>query len=138
MKLNMKTYAMLMGFLIASHNVSANPTTLTFKNEYGSNLELHVENQKALTGTFTTAVASKECQEVIGQKRPIIGYIDGTAITFSVNYPSCGSILTFTGHINQKRDTIKAISIVAHQMKSFTQGPGSQFIGQNTFVKTKG
>ncbi len=133
----MKAYAILMGFFIANHPVCANPNTLNFKNQYGSHLELTVGKQNALTGTFITAVASKECQDAIGQKRPIIGYIDGTAITLSVNYPSCGSILTLTGHINQKRDTIEATSILAHQMTSFTQGPGSQFIGHNTFVKSK-
>ncbi|MCW8405366.1 avidin/streptavidin family protein [Legionella pneumophila] len=137
MKLNIRTYAVIMSLSLANHIAFAE-NTITYQNTRGSTLELNFNEQNTLTGTFTTAVASKECQDVIGLARPIIGYIDGTAITFSVNYPTCGSVVTLTGHINSNKEKIDTIAIIAHQMSSFTEGPGSQFISHDTFIKSKG
>ncbi|HAT8894440.1 TPA: hypothetical protein F8S33_15375 [Legionella pneumophila] len=135
MKLNIKTCAIIMSLSFANHMVFADQNTITYKNMRGSILELNLSKQNTLSGTFTTAVASKECQDVIGTKRPIIGYIDGTAITFSINYPTCGSVVTLTGHINPNKDTIDTIAVIAHQASTFTGGPGSQFITHDTFIK---
>lgn len=137
MKLNIRTCVVMMSLSLASHIAFAE-NTITYQNTRGSTLELNFNKQNSLTGTFTTSVASKECQDVIGLARPIIGYIYGTAITFSVNYPTCGSVVTLTGHINSNKEKIDTIAIIAHQMSSFTEGPGSQFISHDTFIKSKG
>ena len=138
MKLNIRTCAIMMSLSLANQMVFAEKNGITYENSRGSILELNFNKKGPLTGTFTTAVASKECQDVIGRERPITGYLEGTAITFSVNYPTCGSVVTLTGHINPSKDTIDAIAIIVHQASSFTEGPGSQFITHDTFMqKTK-
>ena len=124
-----------MGFLLANHMVFAGQNTVLYENKQGSTLELNFTQQNTLTGTFTTAIASKKCQSVIGTKRPVIGYIDGTAITFSINYPSCGSIVTLTGHITPQKDIIDAITVIAHQTKTLTKDMNAQLIRHDTFVK---
>lgn len=106
----------------------------TFKNTRGSILELHVDANNLVIGTFTTAVASKECQQTIGIKRPITGYVAGSAITISVSYPSCSSVLTFIGNIDEDKGTIDATSIIARQSPQvFAHGSSTQFITHDTF-----
>ncbi|MDX1837180.1 hypothetical protein DIZ81_07000 [Legionella taurinensis] len=110
--------------------------TITYKNERGSVLTLHFTSKDTLSGTFKTAVASKECQEAIGSERPVVGYIVKNAITISVDYPACGSVLTFIGNIEQGKAMIDTTSILAHQSTHIaTQGPGARFIGHDVFKR---
>ncbi|MBA2653005.1 MAG: hypothetical protein H0U73_12190 [Tatlockia sp.] len=108
----------------------------TYKNQRGSLLELEVMPDNKIQGFFTTAVASKSCQEAIGKKQPIIGYTVGNVLTFSVVYPSCGSVVSITGNFGKKQTKIDTLSIVNHQSVDIThEGPGSRFIGHDSYRK---
>lgn len=131
-----KLSAVILSLSLASQGLLADEP-ITYKNKRGSLLELHFNPNNELTGTFTTAVASKECKDVIGAKQPIIGYADGSAISLSVNYPSCGSIVTLIGHINTNKDRMDIIALIAHQQSLFDKGAGTETITQDTFVKVK-
>lgn len=107
---------------------------LTFKNQRGSVLELNVLDDNKIEGYFTTAVASKTCPEAIGKKRPVLGYIVGNAITLSVVYPKCGSVLSITGNLGKNQKTIDTISILNRQAEDIThEGPGARFIGHDSY-----
>ena len=55
-----------------------------------------------LTGTFTTAVASKNCQKVIGQPMPISGFYTGNAFTLSINFPMCNTVVAMVGNMTSQ------------------------------------
>lgn len=107
--------------------------TLTYKNTRGSVLELQVDSKDTLSGTFTTAVASKECQQVIGTKRPVTGYITNNTITISISYPDCGSVVTFIGNMDTDKKTIDTTAVAAHPNPVFAQGSSTQLISHDTF-----
>ncbi|CZG21267.1 TPA: avidin/streptavidin family protein [Legionella pneumophila] len=114
----------------------AQQDVLTFKNTRGSILELKTLSDNKVEGYFTTAVASKSCPQAIGQKRPITGYAVGNTVTFSVVYPGCGSVLSFSGNFTKKGNIIDTISILTHQAQDIThEGPGARFIGHDRFKK---
>src|SRR5438445_109335 len=96
-----------------NQNIFAGNNAITYKNTRGSILKLQINSDNTLTGFFTTAVASKECQQVIGMKRPIVGYIAKNALTFSVSYPECG-VVNFIGNIEDNQKIIDTTAIVAH------------------------
>ena len=54
-----------------------------------------------------------------------------------INYPTCGSVVSLTGHINSNKDTIDTIAIIAHQA-SITNDLGAQFITHDIFLKDEG
>ncbi|KTC96100.1 avidin/streptavidin family protein [Legionella erythra] len=136
MNLKAITCAALVTLSAGTQAATADRETITYKNERGSVLTLHFTSKDTLSGTFTTAVASKECQQAIGNQRPVIGYIVKNAITISVDYPACGSVLAFIGNIEQDKATIDVTAILAHQSTHIaTQGPGARFIGHDVFKR---
>jgi hypothetical protein len=115
---------------------SAFANTITFKNERGSTLELNILADNKVEGSFTTAVASKTCPEAINKKRPITGYIVGNALTFSVVYPKCESVLSITGNLSKDQSLIDTVSILNKQSADVThEGPGARFIGHDSYTK---
>jgi hypothetical protein len=116
--------------------INAQQNTITFKNQRGSILELNVLENNKIDGYFTTAVASKTCPQAIDQKRPIIGYITGNALTFSVVYPMCNSVLSVTGNISKDKKVIDTLAILNKQADDVThEGPGARFIGHDSYEK---
>lgn len=114
----------------------AEKNELTFKNQRGSILELHLLADNKIEGYFTTAVASKTCPTAINKKRPITGYLIGNAITFSVVYPMCKSVLSVSGNLDNKKTTIDTISILNKQASDIIhEGPGARFIGHDSYQK---
>ena len=84
---------------------------------------------------FTT-LASKECQQAIGMKRPIVGYTAKNAITFSVNYPECGSVVTFIGNIENNKSVIDTTAIVAHpSIQTAKETAGARMISHDVFTR---
>ncbi|MBA2656198.1 MAG: hypothetical protein H0U70_04350 [Tatlockia sp.] len=129
------TFSILAMTLICS-SVFAEQGVQTYKNQRGSLLELEIIGDNKIQGFFTTAVASKSCPEAIGKKQPIIGYTVGNALTFSVVYPSCGSVVSITGNFLKKQSKIDTLSIVNHQSNNVThEGPDSRFIGHDRYHK---
>lgn len=57
----------------------AQGATLHLKNQRGSTLNLTLNDNGSVSGTFETAVASKNCQQVIGKARPVTGFYSGNS-----------------------------------------------------------
>lgn len=136
--MNFKTlfYASTIISSLLSHSAFAEPNAITFKNKRGSVLELNILPDNSVEGYFTTAVASKTCPEAINKKRPITGYIVGNALTFSVVYPMCESVLSVTGNLDETLSFIDTISILNKQATDIIhEGPGARFIGHDSYSK---
>jgi hypothetical protein len=73
------------------------PTTTTWKNQRGSTMVLTNDGKGNLTGTYKTAVGCKP-----GVPRKLFGTINGSAITFIVNWEDCGSVTAWTGHFDDR------------------------------------
>jgi hypothetical protein len=109
---------------------------MIFKNQRGSILEFNSLADNKIKGYFTTAVASKSCPDAIGTKRPIVGYTVGNAMTFSVVYPMCNSVLSITGNFSKNQASIDTISILNLQSDDITlEGPSARFIGHDSYKK---
>ncbi len=122
-------------FSLLAQPVFAESNGVTYKNTKGSILQLTINPDNTLTGSFTTAVASKECQQAIGMKRPIAGYIAKNALTFSVSYPECG-VVTFIGNIEDNQKLIDTTALVAHPTNHFAkEGPGARMISHDVFTR---
>ncbi|WP_043873244.1 avidin/streptavidin family protein [Legionella massiliensis] len=110
--------------------------TMVFKNENGSVLELSAGENSTVSGYFTTAVATKECQQAVGQKRPVVGFLTGNALTLSIAYPDCGSALSIIGNLKDDNKAIDTTWVVSHQLASAkNQGLAAQFIGHNIYQR---
>lgn len=126
---------LLMSAFLIKPTMAATPT-MTFKNLKGSVLEISILADNKITGFFTTAVASKSCPQAINTKRPITGYLVGNALTFSVVYPMCESLLSVTGNFDNNKKMIDTLSILNKQAKDIIHdGPGARFIGHDTYNK---
>lgn len=131
-----KICILAMVFLFSSPGVLAT-NAITYQNSRGSILTLQINSNQTLSGTFTSAVASKECPQAIGMKRPIIGFIAKNALTISISYPECG-VVNFIGNIEDNNNVIDAISIVAHESNHIAkEGPGARLIGHDVFNRIK-
>lgn len=121
---------------IVCQPIYAVQNTMIFKNQRGSILELNSLADNKIEGYFTTAVASKACPDAIGTKRPIVGYTVGNAMTFSVVYPMCNSVLSITGNFSKNQASIDTISILNLQSDDIIhEGPGARFIGHDSYKK---
>lgn len=137
MKLKYTGYIAILSLALLSQSVFATNDTITYKNTRGSTLTLKFGSDNTLAGVFTTAVASKECQQAIGMKRPIVGYTANNAITFSVNYPECGSVVTFIGNIENNKKVIDTTAIVAHpSIQIAKEAVGARMISHDVFSRS--
>lgn len=137
--MNLKTIcctALITSALLSPATYATQGITLAFKNQRGSLLELTIQSENQISGYFTTAVASKTCPDAIGTKRPITGYMVGNALTFSVVYPMCQSVLNISGNFTQSQNKIDTLSLLTQQAVDSThEGPGARFIGHDSFKK---
>ena len=116
-------------------NVMAENNFLSYKNTRGSILKLQINPDNSVTGFFTSAVASKECQKAIGMQRPITGYIEKNALAFSVNYPGCG-VVTFIGNIEDNQKTIDTTAMITHTADSSSkEGMKARMITHDVFSR---
>lgn len=127
----------VLGFFLFANITFAGDGMLTYKNNRGSVLKLQFSADNVLIGTYTTAVASKECPQVIGLERPIIGYITNNALAISIGYPACGSVVTFIGNIENDRSAIDTTSLVVHQSRDLTKSKkqATRFVGHDVFSR---
>ncbi len=125
-----------MVLVLLCQSVFASSDRITFKNQRGSILELILLPDNKIEGYFTTAVASKTCPKAINTKRPISGYFIGNAITISVVYPMCSSVVSMTGNFDSKKQSIDTISILNKQAEDVIhEGPGARYIGHDFYEK---
>lgn len=122
--------------ICSSTAIAKNDLITHYKNARGSNLTVQVDENNNITGTFTTAVATKQCPQAVGVEQSIIGYIVNNALTISIAYPDCGSVLTFIGNIDKNSGYIDVTSILAQQSnKILDNGNGVQLITHDTFKR---
>ncbi|MGQ3890038.1 avidin/streptavidin family protein [Legionella sp. CNM-1927-20] len=127
---------LLITFAVLSPSVFAAQKIITFKNERGSILQLNMGSNNKVGGYFTTAVASKTCLQAINVKRPITGFMIGNAITISIVYPMCKSVLSLSGNFDKNKQTLDTISILNKQSDNIThEGPGARFIGHDFYKR---
>ena len=108
----------------------------TYKNARGSVLKLKFNDDNTITGTFITAVASKECQQAIGTRKPVTGYITKNSIAFVVSYPECGAVVSLAGNIEDNKSLIDTTAIIVHSTAHIaTEGPGARMISHDVFNK---
>lgn len=129
--------AIVLGFALGSQTIFAEDVISSYQNGYGSLLKLSNASENRIHGSFTTAVASAKCQQVVGVEKPVTGYQVNKVISFIVTYPECGSIVTFTGHLN-KDNEIEMTALVTRQpvdvdKKEFHE----QFINHSVFKPVK-
>ena len=77
---------------------------VNYKNQAGSGLTLNFKEDGSLSGTFSTKIASRACQQYVDQARPIAGFYAGTTLSFTVSFPACGSTVAFVGTFTQNKD----------------------------------
>lgn len=129
--------SLAIGLTLTANAATAESDTSTWKNARGSTLTLQFLDKNALSGTFTTAVATKQCPKAVGMKRDINGFIVKNAITISVSYPDCGTVLTFIGNIDKQNGTLETTSILAQQADQvFAEGNGIQLITHDSFKRS--
>ncbi len=81
--------------------------SLWYQNAAGSRMELIFSDTGGLSGTYVSALGCAK-----DTPAPLIGWSNGKAITFTVNFGDCGSITSWAGHVNDDGtiDTIWTLS----------------------------
>ncbi|WP_242604666.1 avidin/streptavidin family protein [Legionella busanensis] len=135
MKANLLNLLLII-FAFSSQTTFAAQNTISYKNERGSILQLNIQDNNKIDGYFTTAVASKTCPQAINVKRPITGFMIGNAITVSIVYPMCESVLSLSGNFDKNKQTLDTISILNKQAENIIkEGPGARFIGHDFYKR---
>ncbi len=74
-------------------------------NELGSTMTIQtVGSDGLITGTYVTAVGCGA-----GKVRPLRGWYNGGAITFTVNWQECSSLTSWTGNVSATSPTIETL-----------------------------
>lgn len=117
-------------------NTTVNNQPIKFQNQRGSILEIQKEgDDKAgkISGTFSTAVSSKNCQGVIGKPQPITGFYNGNAVAITVNFPTCHAVVAFIGNFNSD-NKLDTLWLDGHQgSTSNTSDWNNRLIGHDEF-----
>jgi Avidin family len=131
MKRNIRNSVLCL-ILTLSSVVCAN--TIKYKNANNSILMLKVGSTNKLTGKFTTAVPIAKCKDVIGIPTTLSGILDGSNISFSVKYPSCESVVSFDGHIDEDFNNI---TVDATQKFLFPNADIKETVTHEVFTKVE-
>lgn len=73
--------------------------TVSYTNQSGSTMSVAISDKGTVSGTYNTALGCG-----VGTSRPLKGFKNGTAITFTVSFEECGSITSWVGHIQDNGD----------------------------------
>lgn len=85
--------------LVLASWASSADDTLSYINQSGSTMAVTISGKGAVSGTYATALGCG-----VGTSRPLKGFKNGTAITFTVSFEECGSITSWVGHIQENGD----------------------------------
>jgi len=81
---------MQMSFAYANESLTG-----TWRNDAGSEMELVEDLNGNLSGVYRTALG---CEQ--GVAKPLVGWRNKNAVSFSVNFQDCGSLTAWSGHIS--------------------------------------
>jgi len=70
-----------------------------FTNQAGSSMSFAIDEKGAIKGSYISALGCG-----IGKKRPLTGWRNAKAITFSVNFEDCGSVTSWVGHSSDLKE----------------------------------
>lgn len=109
-------------------------TTTKWKNQRGSTLVLINDGRGNLTGEFKTAVG---CEA--GTPRKLFGTINGTAISFTVNFEGCISITAWNGHFDNASNPqkIKTLWLLTIGTPTAPSDFKSTLAGSDEFMRTQ-
>ncbi|MCP4341076.1 MAG: hypothetical protein GY799_19855 [Desulfobulbaceae bacterium] len=68
------------------------PSGNAWTNELGSEMTVNIDTSGAITGTYSSAVGCGA-----GKPRPMAGFCNGYAVTFSVSWQECGATTAWNG-----------------------------------------
>ncbi len=117
MKLFKSTAFIVSSLVCISFTHSLQAQGMIYKNQRGSIMELVLHPQDGnvgtITGTFTTAVGN--CKTDMGVAMPITGFVNGNAISVSINFPHCKQVVAMTGHLLEENNTLYTLWLDASQ-----------------------
>jgi hypothetical protein len=71
------------------------PNGQVWQNELGSQMNVNFDATGLMSGTYTTGVGCGA-----GTSRPLTGFCNGSAVTFTVNWQECSSVTAWSGTYN--------------------------------------
>jgi len=101
--------------------------SIKYINQSGSTMEFKVSDSGTVEGYYKTALG---CD--VGIKRPLSGFKNGTAITFTVSFEECGSITSWVGHVQDSGDIITIWTLARGN-----EGWDAKLTGTSTFKVVK-
>lgn len=84
----------------ASQTAQAHEMDGLWINEAGSAVEITVEQDGSLTGTYRTELGAPDADSQF----PLTGWTQGDVIAFSVNFTDFGSITSWSGQLSEDED----------------------------------
>jgi hypothetical protein len=118
-----------LGLLLAmvSSLAMAEDSSQNYRNQAGSTMTLYISDRGEITGSYTTALGCG-----VGIDRSLVGWKNGNAITFIVNFGECGSLTSWVGHIQDNGDIV-TIWTLARGGESWD----AKLTGTSTFMPIK-
>jgi hypothetical protein len=113
---------------------------IKYRNQRGSMMVLNWHSDKdekantgTLTGTFTSTVG---CKAGVNKPMPIMGVYSGNAISLSINFPECHSVVAITGNINADASELQTLWLRAGDVKDAAgKNWDSNVVGSDYFRK---
>lgn len=105
----------------------AEDSTQNYRNQAGSAMTLHISDTGEITGSYRTAIGCG-----VGVDRPLIGWKNGKAISFTVNFGECGSLTSWVGHIQEGGDIVTIWTLARGN-----EGWDAKLTGTSTFKSIK-
>ncbi|MDX7902465.1 avidin/streptavidin family protein [Acinetobacter baumannii] len=105
-------------------------------NELGSTLIIKSANNQQITGEYKTAKGAPTPTESF----PLVGFISGDLISFTVNFGIYGSLTSWVGQhtIEKAKEVIKSTWVLAKNIKDEDEDKniwGSVLTGSNSFTR---
>lgn len=93
----MRSLGLMALVLLAASGTGAEPASAThfFTNQKGSQMQYRLGPGGSISGSYISAVGCG-----VGVERRLVGWINGSAITFTVSFGECGSATSWVGHID--------------------------------------
>jgi len=89
----MRTMALILLIIFLNTSSVQGSERYDFVNQAGSTMSFTLDEQGAIKGNYTSALGCG-----IGKQRPLVGWRNIKAITFSVIFEECGSVASWVGH----------------------------------------